>query len=64
MVTKFNVQAGSQFTVSNPGDYRYKRTYVVIGFQADKFGGIFAVCEWLEERGCKSSHIFFASDIE
>ena len=64
-MTKFNVQTGSKFTVSNPADYRYKRSYTVIGFQADKFGGVFCVCEWNEEKGSiKSSHIFFASDFQ
>jgi len=54
--------ANQVFTVQNPGDYRFGRTYKVIGFQADKFGKVFAVCDWLEEKGTKSSHIFYAED--
>lgn len=38
------------------------RNYKVLGFSADKFGVRYAVCEWLEEKGIKSSHYFYASD--
>lgn len=38
------------------------KTYLVKGFNADKFGARYVVCEWLEEQGRKSSHIFYASD--
>jgi hypothetical protein len=59
---KFNVRANDKFTVLNAGDWRFGRTYKVIGFMADKFGKVFAVCEWLQEKGFKSSHIFYAED--
>jgi hypothetical protein len=62
MITKFNVIANQTFTVQNPADYRFGRTYKVLGFQADKFGCVYAVCEWLGETGTKSSHIFYAED--
>lgn len=39
------------------------RTYRVIGFSANKFGARFAICDWLEEKGYKSSHIIYASDL-
>lgn len=61
---KFNIQTNEVFTVENKGDYRYGRTYQVIGFTADKFGLVYAVCNWLEEKGYKSSHIFYAEDFE
>jgi hypothetical protein len=38
------------------------RTYKVIGFNADKWGNRYVICDWLEERGVKSSHFFYASD--
>jgi|GEM_PF-4180173 len=38
------------------------KTYLVKGFNADKWGVRYAVCDWLEEIGRKSSHIFYASD--
>ncbi len=59
---KFNIQTNEVFTVENKGDYRHGRTYKVLGFMADKFGMVYAVCEWLGERGYKSSHIFYAED--
>jgi len=43
--------------------YHVGRTYVVIGFNADKFGCRYALCEWLEEKGAKSSHYIFAGDL-
>lgn len=38
------------------------RTYRVLGFNADKRGARYARCEWIEERGTKSSHYFYNSD--
>jgi hypothetical protein len=64
MIAKFNVTANQTFKIENRADYRFGRTYKVIGFQADKFGVVFAVCEWIEERGYKSSHIFYAEDFQ
>lgn len=61
-MTKFNVMANQIFTVQNKLDWRFGRTYKVLGFDADKSGVIYAVCEWLEEKGYKSSHIFYAED--
>ena len=62
MVTQFNIQTDEVFTVSNPTDYRFGKTFKCLGFRADKWGIVFAVCEWLEERGYKSSYIFYAGD--
>ena len=62
MVTKFKIQTGETFVVGNIADYSYGRSYTVIGFDADKFGKVYAVCEWNEERGFKSSHIFYSED--
>lgn len=62
LLAKFNVKADETFKVENQADYRNGRTYKVIGFQVDKFGIVYAVCEWLEEKGFKSSHIFYAED--
>lgn len=59
---KFNVMANQIFTVENKLDWRFGRTFQVIGFQADKFGKVYAVCEDLNEHGYKSSYIFFAED--
>ncbi|HQU83932.1 MAG TPA: hypothetical protein PKY59_12430 [Pyrinomonadaceae bacterium] len=59
---KFNITANQIFTVENKLDWRFGKTFVVIGFQADKFGKVFAVCEDLSEKGYKSSYIFFAED--
>lgn len=59
---KFNVTTGQTFKVENRADYRFGRTYKVKGFKADKWGLVYAVCEWLEELGTKSSHIFYAED--
>ena len=61
-MTKFNVKTDEMFTVTNQADYRHGRTYKVVGFDADKFGCLYVVCEWLEEKGFKSSHIFYSED--
>jgi hypothetical protein len=58
-----NLTIGTQFTVQNKSDYRNGRTYKVTGFDADRYGVRFIVCEWKEEQGYKSSHIFYPSEL-
>jgi len=62
MIAKFNVTTDQIFKIENRADYRFGRTYKVIGFDADRNGIVYAVCEWVEETGYKSSHIFYAED--
>lgn len=57
------IAIGTTFQVQNSGDYRYGRTYRITGFDADRFGVRFIVCEWMEEKGYKSSHIFYPGDL-
>jgi hypothetical protein len=56
------VELGFTFTIENKNDWRTGRTYKVTGFNADKLGNKFAICEWIEEIGFKSSHIFYQED--
>lgn len=62
MIAKFNIQSGQTFTVENANDWRFGRKYKVVGFDCDKNGLVYAVCEWTQEKGYKSSHIFYAED--
>lgn len=57
-----NISIGLTFMVQNKADWRFGRTYQVTGFDADRFGVRFIVCEWKEEKGYKSSHIFYPQD--
>lgn len=57
------ITQGTTFTVTNPGDYRFGRTYRITGFSADKGGLRYAICEWIEEQGFKSSPIFYVYDL-
>jgi hypothetical protein len=54
---------GAQFTVTNPADYRNGRTFQIVGFNADKGGSRYAVCEDVNEKGYKSSYIFYVADL-
>lgn len=58
-----NIFIGMTFKVENKGDYRFGRTYKVTGFDADRYGVRFIVCEWIGERGYKSSHIFYPNEL-
>ena len=54
---------GMKFKVANKGDWRFGRTYEVTGFNADRNGIQFIICEWKEEKGYKSSHIFYPNEL-
>ena len=54
---------GNIFTVTNHAHHYFGRTFEVIGFNADKGGMRYAICEDINERGYKSSYIFYVYDL-
>ena len=58
-----NKLIGQIFTVTNRLHHYFGRTFQIIGFNADKFGGRYAVCEDINENGYKSSYIFYTKDL-
>ena len=57
------ISIGTKFTVQNKADYRFGRNYKVTGFDADRYGVRYIICEWKEETGYKSSHIFYPNEL-
>lgn len=59
-----NISVGTQFTVQNPGDYRFGHTYEIKGFNADRGGMRYAICDDVQDTSSiKSSHIFYIYDL-
>lgn len=62
-MTKFNITSGTVFTVQNQAHWAFGRQFECIGFDADKSGVIYAVCEDTNDKSTiKSSYIFYAAE--
>lgn len=53
-----NKLKGQIFTVTNRLHHYFGRTFEVIGYWVDKFGGKYVLCEDVNESGYKSSYLF------
>lgn len=62
MTIEMQIQVGHVVTIRNKYNWRHGRTYVVKGFNADKFGKQYAICELVGEIGLKSPHYLYAED--
>ena len=54
---------GQIFTVTNKLHHFFGRIFKIIGFNVDKCGGRFVICEDIEEKGYKSSYIFYPNEL-
>lgn len=58
-----NKLQGQIFTVTNKLHHYFGRTFVVIRYMVDKFGGKFVVCEDVNETGYKSNYLFSPKEL-